>query len=687
VGTGNSLTAFTMVLASLAFAPAAKAGNGLPKWTHVALSHTDRGALTVNYRTQTVSTATSVAAIFIGPHDGPAPYQSFVSLTATGAASAVARTGIGFSGNATGFSYPLTLELNGAGGVIGIVDVDARVRAKGAASDDDEDVDPAGAASAEIIALDDQDGDGDPDAYRVVVVAGAEFGRVVSKVTIKFRPFQGPAPHALSLTVPFKVFNRVFASDRLDFDGDPVGFSYEVGLTPYGSDGKPLAAEVSQTVKVKRDRAVPTIGAVAIRTAPTDEACAGGPEEEGTGYVTCTTEELQSLSGRLAQLSEVAALYTLDADAAEAAMAYTDGTQPWEWAGSGEIFRAYVATAALASAKALMVQDAIGDALLGLSATEAVELALLTDSEHPFDVEESAFEIGQGMGGGFFLSLESGVPIAPGQEVYPYQVVAGGFAFDPSEIKERLASSGVAERPRHPIGLRIGISKGWESARADWDGLNDTPWEVLTSHVLVDGANVAIVMPLPEQDAEAARSELIAAYEQREAEARAERDARDGGRLWTSDPVYLKHRQQAVSGQVLALPGIFDVLEGGQGALLVSLETGKTSFVPGSEPAEDPNTSMMALRRGDNPGAAGFWTVYDVDKADAAVTWLLGSPAASPEAARAAATTAAKAAVTAVAEFQSITREIDGSHAAAARLNPDLTKRKLRPTGFYIIVE
>lgn len=686
---GAHLIAATLVATSLMGASSVMAGNALPKWTHIAISHGERGSMSVNYRTDTLGTVASVSAKFVGPYEGPAPYQTIASLAATGNASAIARTGIGFSGNATGFSYPLTLQLVGAKGALGVVNVDAKVRAKGAESEDGEDADGSGTVSAEIIALDDQDGDGDPDAYRVVVVAGGDFGRQVSKVAITFnKAFKGPAPHALSLTVPFKVFNQEFASANLYFDGNPIGFSYTVALTPLGPDGKEQAPAVSYGVKVKRDRTTPTIGAVAIRTAPAQEACEGGLEEEGGNQVICSTQELESFAARLANLSELAGLYNLDADAAEAAMAYIGGTEPWEWTGSGDIFRKLVGSSTLASAKALILEDTLRDALLGLSAAEAVELGQLTSEQYPDAVTASAFELGQELGGGFFLGLESAVPFGGGKEIYPNQVVVDGFAFDPTEIKERLASSSVSERPTHPIGLRLGISKGWESARADWNGLDSTPWEQIASHALIQDANVAVAFSFPEDAANAERAALIKGYEEQLADAKSQLAARKGGGGWSNDPIYLKHRYQAQSGNMLGLPGIIDVLNGGDGALFVSLSKGMTSFVKGSDPVGDPNVSMMALRRGKNPGHAGFWTTYDTAAADATVSWLLGTPAITPDEAKIAADAGAKAAVAAAAEVQAIVREVAGAKAAAGLLGEDPNRRRrLRPTGFVVIIE
>jgi hypothetical protein len=228
------------------------------------------GRLTGRITTDSPGLVGSVSAEYLEPFEGPEPYERSISLAPNGEASARARTRIGFNGNAVGFAYPLTVTVKGRFGIIArgikaevrrLVDITASSEGGGGDGDD--------AVTAAIVALADKDGDGAPDAYRITVDVFGDLATSVEKVEIQFNDaFEGPAPHATLLGVPFKTYHQWFEADGLLFDGDPSGSSYDLLLTPLDLDGKALAEADSRTLRVRRKRSLPQVNALATRTAP-----------------------------------------------------------------------------------------------------------------------------------------------------------------------------------------------------------------------------------------------------------------------------------------------------------------------------------------------------------------------------------------------------------------------------------
>lgn len=683
--------AATLLFTSLTEASTAEAANR-PRWTHVAITQGRHQAVTlsVTYVTDTAGEASTATAVFPAPFDGPTPYQSTVTLSPEVGFTAVARTRIGFSGDATGFTYPLILEIKDGAGGINKVQLDALVRPAGDPSAEDEDGGAGGDASAtgaEILALEDQDGDGAPDAYRVVVTAAGNPGANLKEVSVSFLDtYAGPAPHAKTLTVPFKVFKQTFASPDLYFDGDPSRFTYSIALTPNGADGQPVGEAETFKIKVKGDSTPPAVSGVADRTAPVVEVCAGGPEESAGDPVTCSDAELELLISRLAKLHERVALGEAAAAQSEAKVAYLGGKEPWSWTDSRDILSTYLGNAAAAGAGAQLLSDVIVDGLIGLSATELVQAALIVDARFPeAQGTMTAHEAGQRLGGGFYLSGLTPVPIGEGEIVFEDQIVVGGFAFDPREVLGALNNGTVRTQKTHPTGLRLGISKGWEKSQVLWDSLAATPEHELALHPAFEGAQVAVLISLPQEEADAARAAAVEGYQAMLDGASASLAARGGGGTWSSDPVFLRHRYDAQAGQVLSLPGVLNVLNDETGALVVGLEDGRSKFIPGDKPASDPASTVLAHVNGG--GLTGRWTFDDMAAQDASVSWRLGSPAVSVDEATAVARLAAEDAVDEAAAVEALRLEIAGATAAIQALEGGPYVKHVTKSGTVIILD
>ncbi|MCB9736824.1 MAG: hypothetical protein H6745_29950 [Deltaproteobacteria bacterium] len=679
------LTAASLVTASLLLAPAAEAANR-PRWTHVVLTHGRDLAtrLNVTYVTDTAGEASSATARFLAPFDGPSPYASTVALTPAATFIAVARTRIGFSADATGFTYPLSVVVRDGLGGATTLRLDATVRAAG--GEDEADAAAADSASgAEIVALADEDGDGTPDSYRLTLTVSGDTGVALKDVSVAFLDdHEGPAPHARSLTMPFKAFKQDFASAALYFDGDPSRYVYALALTPNDADGAASGETTSFSVKVKAELGPASVGTVAVRTAPVAEICAGGPEEGAGEAIRCSDDELALLVERLADLHEIAALAEAAAAEAEARAAYLAGKDPMAWTTAAADMEALLTAAAAAEARAQIAGDVVADALAGLSAEELVRVGQLVDALHPEAQETmTAYEAGQALGGGFFLSGVTPVPVAEGEVVFDHQIVVDGFAFDPREVLDALRSgASVRTQKTHPTGLRLGISKGWEKCQVVWDSLATTPEAELALHPAFEGASVAVVVGLPQNDAIAVRAAAAAAYGRLLDGAAASLAARNGGGTWTSDPVVLRHRYDAQAGQALSLPGVLNVLNGDAGALTVSLVDGATAFIAGDGVAYDADAVSAHVNGG---GLTGAWTFDDLAAQDASVAWRLGAPAASVDDAAAATQLAARSAAKEAGIVAALRQQIAGASDAIQALQDGPTRIRRRDKGGFVV--
>jgi len=608
----------------------------------------------------------AIAAELLEPFAGPAPYPAAFVLLPQGDGRALAESALSFGRSPVGASYVLALVVHDGGGApietdlrLHFQDQGGRLMASGAATVGELTL------ALEVVQVGPLRGPRAGTSFLARLAASDPVAAKLEQVELSFlAPFDGPAPTASSLSLPFASFEQTFVSPSLYFVDDPVGFAQAVSYLLLDPLDDPVGESAIASVTFVRDLAPPSVGVVADRTAPVLQACAGGAEEqEGEPFV-CSSAELVGLARSLAGLSELAGWRGFAAARAEAELAYRSSTEPWVGSGSEQIFRSLFTLAAEARAVRQLLLAAVEDGLGGLSAEELIELALTPGELGAAPLQAAAAEVGEAYGASFFVGGLTPVFLGTDPDVpYRYMLEIGGlthlrvgsYAFPADELQAAVAERSPDDPPAGPIGLLMTAPGGRGRLLAHWNAIDATPQEELLSLAVVSSAVPAVVLALPSTKADAAWQALLDEHRRRLDEAREKLAGLPTRSL-------VNARSAHVAAAELALPGALELLAGKEGALLIGRADGQPWF---SRDAAGPFVDYLAFQQpGPGRGGRGFSAVFAGEaRAQGIVSSFSGYPPASLADVDRAATRALDESFVAAAEVARLRREIAGLEA------------------------